>query len=242
MSHLSTYNIYALSQRSAVIDLGNTISETVNNKVLAMHSWFQLYRFEGLIDMVPAYSSLMLLYDPLVINKRGLWPTAFDCVKHILEDAWQNTDDDLSDVPVKSLSIPVCYDPVFGHDLGSVAEAKNMAIDELIRLHCSTVYRVYMIGFLPGFAYMGRVDERLVMPRRPVPREQVAAGSVGIAGWQTGIYPLDSPGGWQILGRTPVRMFNAQQDPPVVVAAGDTVSFYSISLEEYNNYYVAQHH
>jgi inhibitor of KinA len=238
MSHLSTYNIYAVSERAAVIDLGNSISETLNNKVLAMYEWLQRHPFEGLKDVVAAYSSLTILYDPYLVHQQSPVSTTFEFVKQKLAEAWTATDND-EEVAATNISIPVCYDPVFGHDLKVVAAAKNMSPEELVQLHCSTVYRVYMLGFLPGFAYMGRVHERLVMPRRSVPREHVEAGSVGIAGWQTGIYPLESPGGWQIIGRTPVKLFNARHDPPVVLAAGDTVSFYSISLEEYNNYYVA---
>lgn len=240
MSNLSTYNIYALSERAAIIDLGNSISETLNNKTLAMHEWLQRSPFNGLKDMVAAYSSLTVLYDPYVVHEQFPGSTAFEFVKQKLAEAWACTGSH-EQAPARNLSIPVCYDPVLGYDLKLVAAAKNISPDELIRLHCSTVYRVYMLGFLPGFAYMGRVDERLVMPRRQVPREHVEAGSVGIAGWQTGIYPLDSPGGWQIIGRTPVKLFNAFAETPVMMAAGDTVSFYSISLEEYNNYYVAQH-
>ncbi|MGB8190379.1 MAG: carboxyltransferase domain-containing protein, partial [Chitinophagaceae bacterium] len=103
-------------------------------------------------------------------------------------------------------------------------------------IHCSTLYRVFMIGFLPGFAYMGKVDERLATPRRPQPREQVEAGSVGIAGWQTGIYPLQSPGGWQIIGRTPVKLFNASATSPSLLSAGDRVRFYSITPEAFETY------
>lgn len=238
MSHLDTYKIYALNERAAVIDLGNSISETINNKVLAMQEWLQTHPFEGLKDLVAAYSSLTIIYDPFLVHGQLPGSTAFEFVKLKLAEAWTATGNDAA-VPVTSISIPVCYDPVFGYDLKVVAAAKNMSPEELIQLHCSIVYRVYMLGFLPGFAYMGRVHERLVMPRRSVPRERVEAGSVGIAGWQTGIYPLHSPGGWQIIGRTPVRLFNAMHDPPVVITAGDMVSFYSISLEEYNNYYVA---
>ena len=237
MSDLNTYNIYATGERAALIDLGNTISEDLNNKVLVMYEWLRRRPFAGLKDMVPAYSSLMVLYDPLVVNKHSPGSTAFEFVKQKLAEAWSATDDEL-EVPSKKISIPVCYDPGFGYDLKLVAAAKNMSVEELIQLHCSVEYRVYMLGFLPGFAYMGKVPERLVMPRRSAPRDIVEAGSVGIAGWQTGIYPLNSPGGWQIIGRTPVKLFNAMADPPVIVGAGDTVKFYPITLEEYHYYYV----
>ncbi|HYC28351.1 MAG TPA: 5-oxoprolinase subunit PxpB, partial [Chitinophagaceae bacterium] len=194
MSELNTYHIYALSERAAVLSLGNIIDEAVNDKVLAMHAWLKEHNFPGLKDMVPAYSSLTVLYDA---------GTGFNQVKQQLERAWAAAGEQ---APLRTniIPIPVCYDPVFGYDLAPMATAKGMSVDELVQLHCSKNYRVYMLGFLPGFAYMGTVDERLVMPRKPAPQE-VEAGSVGIAGAQTGIYPLSSPGGWHIIGRTPLK-------------------------------------
>lgn len=245
MSDLNTYNIYALSERAAVIDLGNTITETLNNKILALHDWLRQHPFQGLKDMVPAYSSLTVLYDPYVVHRQFRGATAFEFVRQQLHEAWAAAGSN-EQVAAKKLSIPVCYDPAFAPDLALVAAAKNMSTADVIGLHCGLEYRVYMLGFLPGFAYMGRLPERLVMPRRQVPRENVAAGSVGIASWQTGIYPLDSPGGWQIIGRTPVKLFNAQDNPPALLAAGDRVQFYPITMQEFeawqtNNNYVAQH-
>jgi len=222
MSGLNTYHIYALSERAAVISLGNIIDEAVNNKVLAMHAWLKEHRFPGLKDMVPAYSSLTVLYDA---------GTGFMAVKQQLEKAWAAANEQ---VPVRPniISIPVCYE--LGYDLEPMAAAKGMSVQELVQLHCSINYRVYMLGFLPGFAYMGTVDERLVMPRKPGPRE-VEAGSVGIAGWQTGIYPLNSPGGWHIIGRTPLKLFDAQREQPALLNAGDTVKFYPITFKEFEH-------
>jgi inhibitor of KinA len=240
MSGLNKYKIYALSDRAAVLDLGNTIDEGLNNKILGMQSWLKQHPFNGLKDIVAAYSSLTVLYDPFLIYAT-LSPgsTVFEHVKQKLEEAWSASGEAFHHINI--VSIPVCYDPRLGYDLKLVAAARNMSTGELIRIHTSTPYRVYMLGFLPGFAYMGKVDERLVMPRRSVPRELVEAGSVGITGWQTGIYPLSSPGGWQIIGRTPLKLFDPLKETPVIVSAGDTVRFYPISFEDYQSKYVANY-
>jgi len=129
----------------------------------------------------------------------------------------------------KVIEIPVCYDKDFGIDLERVAQHTQISIHEIIQIHTSKTYHVYMLGFLPGFAYMGIVDERISTPRLITPRTNVAAGSVGITGSQTGIYPLDSPGGWNILGRTPIQLFNAGKEQPCLLQPGNTVKFISIT-------------
>lgn len=226
------YQIHPLGESSAAIDLGNIIDEQVNDKILAMESWLREHLFEGLKDIVIAYSSLTVLYDPFITyNKYVPGSTVFEFVKKKLEEAY-NATVEFAGKKGKELSIPVCYDQEFGYDIRLLAAAKQMTVDELIDLHCSRSYRVYMIGFLPGFAYMGKVDPRLATPRKAQPRE-VEAGSVGIAGWQTGIYPLQSPGGWQIIGRTPVKLFEPMNEPPVLLSAGDAVKFYPVSKEEF---------
>jgi inhibitor of KinA len=234
MGGLNSYQIYTLGDQAAVLDLGNNISEALNSKVLAMQEWLRQHPFTGLKDLVAAYSSLTVLYDPFIINKQHhLRSTAFEFVKARLEEAWPLAEP-ANNAPARVVSIPVCYDPKFGYDLEAVAAAKGISIEELIHIHSSAVYRVYMLGFLPGFAYMGKLDERLETPRKTVPREQVAAGSVGIAGKQTGIYPLPSPGGWHVIGRTPLKLFDPVHEPPALLKAGDEVRFYHISLEAYN--------
>lgn len=234
MNDLNPYNIYALSDRSAVIDLGNFIDPEVNRKVLLMESWLRVHPFPGLLDLVPAYSSLTVLYDPAALYAHRLeGQTVFDLVSQKLHTAWSQAPDADLDRP-RTVSIPACYDPVFGFDLEEIAAAKDLEVEELVQLHCATGYRVYMVGFLPGFAYMGTVNERLVVPRRIQPRE-VPAGAIGIAGWQTGIYPLASPGGWQIVGRTPLKLFEVNKKPPALLRAGDIVKFHPISLEEFES-------
>ena len=234
MSDLHQYKISALSDRSVVIELGNVIDESLNQKILSMDSWMRLHPFPGLRDVVPAYSSLTVLYDPASLQvhcREG--QTVSGLVTEKLREAWQRSGNGYQ-TELRRKSIPVCYDPVFGIDILEMSESKNLSVSDIIHLHCSIEYRVYMLGFLPGFAYMGKVDERLVSPRRAQPRE-VVAGSVGIAGWQTGVYPLASPGGWQIIGRTPLRLFDASNEPPVFLSAGDLVKFYPISIEEFKS-------
>jgi inhibitor of KinA len=131
--------------------------------------------------------------------------------------------------------IPVCYDALFAPDLGLLAASKGMTSEEVVQLHQSRPYRVYMLGFLPGFAYLGQVADKLAMPRKQQPVE-VAAGSIGIAGNQTGIYPMVSPGGWHIIGRTPVTLFDSDKENPTLLKPGDTVQFFSISLDEFENH------
>ncbi|WP_276485419.1 5-oxoprolinase subunit PxpB [Paraflavitalea pollutisoli] len=217
--------IFSLGDGAVTIDLGNQLSEALNGKVLAMNQWLRQHPFTGQKDIITAYSSLTLVFDPTLI-KAHYRPahTIFEWVRDQLLDAYHQSGATVSQAPVRH-QIPVFYGGNDGPDLAALAAAKGMRAEELIHIHTATVYRVYMIGFLPGFAYLGEVDPLIAQPRKekPVP---VAAGSIGIAGSQTGIYPLPSPGGWNIIGRTPLQMFNPQSQFPVLLKAGDEVVFY----------------
>ena len=245
------YTIFPLGDSAATIDLGNTINEILNDKIIAMQHWLLANSFTGQKDIIVAYSSLTIIYDPNAV-KLHYRPgsTIFEWVKEKLSIAFnQSTPSDhiMADIqhgpPLSSASalnpsaiirIPVCYAGDFAPDLYTMALDKQMDPLEIIALHTSAVYRVYTIGFLPGFSYMAEVHEKLITPRKakPVP---VAAGSVGIAGAQTGIYPLESPGGWHIIGRTPIKQFDANTKELVKLKVGDRVQFYAISEEEYEN-------
>jgi inhibitor of KinA len=228
----SDYLIFPLGDTAATIDFGNSISPALNQKVLALQHWLQQNAFEGLKDSFVAYSSLTVVYDPVVIKKQyNPETTIFEFVTASLHEAYRQATL-LHEHKKDIITIPVCYDADLGIDLATFARSKNFSPDAVIDIHTSRTYRVYMIGFLPGFSYMGEVDEQLVAPRKaqPVP---VMAGSVGVAGVQTGIYPLNSPGGWHILGRTPVKLFNKEATDPVLLHAGDEVRFYSIRREEF---------
>ena len=230
-----TFSVHPLGDSALVIDLGQTVSEQVNDRVLELRDWFLDHPIKGIRDIVPAYSSLTLYFDPYIINKSHYGVTsAFQFLKGKAEEAWDSRPRETGQHS-RIFEIPVCYDPDFGYDLKLVAAARSLTVEQVIDLHTAQTYRVYMIGFLPGFPYMGRLNEKLLMPRKSVPRQAVAPGSVGITGWQTGIYPLESPGGWQIIGRTPHRLFDPALQPATMLQTGDQVKFYSISMEEFNN-------
>ena len=227
------YTIFPLGDSAATIDLGNTINEFLNDKIIAMQQWMLANSFAGQKDIIVAYSSLTIIYDPLVIRQHfHPSPGVFVWVSQKLQDAFnQSTIQPIN--PSTIIRIPVCYADEFAMDLNTMALEKNIPSQEIIDMHIAATYRVYTIGFLPGFSYMAQVHEKLISPRKPRP-VPVAAGSVGIAGAQTGIYPLNSPGGWHIIGRTPVKQFDAEDKELVKLKVGDRVQFYSISREEYN--------
>lgn len=187
--------------------------------------------FSGQLDIIVAYSSLTIIYDPAAARKSlPAASTVFEQVKLQLAAAFEKSVlQQESEAPI--VRIPVCYAAEFAPDMGSLAAEKGLSIQEIIDLHTAPVYRVYTIGFLPGFCYLASLDDKLVTARKqaPVP---VAAGSVGIAGAQTGIYPMNSPGGWNIIGRTPIQLFNATSEELVKLKPGDRVQFYSISKKE----------
>ena len=230
---MDRYKIFPLGDSAVTFDLGNRISEELNDKVIAMHQWLQTNSFEGLKDIIVAYSSLSVIFDPVIIHKKSNTIPVFDFIKGKLEDAYANAAIH-TNKEKNIVEIPVCYDEEFGIDLHVVSGQKNLSVQKIIELHTSRPYRIYMIGFLPGFPYMGEVDEQLNMPRKQTP-VAVTAGSVGITGNQTGIYPLNSPGGWQIIGRTPSKLFDASAEPPVQLKIGDYVKFYPITREEMMN-------
>jgi inhibitor of KinA len=229
------YKIFSLGDSAATIEIGNLIDEALNLKVIAMQQWLSAHTFEGMKDVIVAYCSLTVLYNPLVVKKKyGVSSTAFEFVKTKLEEVWNESVEN-ENYNNNIIRIPVCYEGDFAADINFFSAEKKLSKEEIIKIHISKTYRVYMIGFLPGFSYMGKVDDRLIIPRKSKP-VAVAAGSVGIAGSQTGIYPLNSPGGWQIIGRTPVKLFDPFADVPVKINIGDQVQFYSITKNEFENF------
>ena len=229
------YRIFSLGDSALTIDFGNTINEGINKEVIARFNQLQQDPLTGIIETVPAYSTLTIYYNVLLLKK--LVPsgsTVFEWMKEQLEEKLKMPVQE-NIIPERVVRIPVCYEGEFSPDLQQLAVAKNTSVGEVIAIHTSGTYKVYMIGFLPGFAYMGEVDERITMPRKSQP-QNVLPGSVGIAGKQTGIYPLVSPGGWQIIGRTPLKLFDTDREEPVLLKAGDLVQFFSISKDEFENF------
>ena len=233
MNNDVTYKIFPLGDSAITIDYGNVVDELVNKKIIALFELFAKAPVPGMIEAVPAYSSITIFYDPVAIKKTIPGnQTVFEWIAGQIE---QRLKEDLliPDTTPRVIKIPVCYEAEFGLDIQELAFQKNLSPSEVVEFHIAKTYRVYMLGFLPGFAYMGEVDEKIAMPRKPQPRQHVEAGSVGIAGKQTGIYPLQSPGGWQLIGRTPIKLFNKNDDPTTLFRAGDMVVFVPISKEEF---------
>jgi inhibitor of KinA len=222
-----------LNETALLVSFGNCIDESINDKVIALHHAFTKTPFAGFIETVPAFSSLAVFYNLPVVRKNiAQGKTAFEFVKNITEKLIANPDTSTVLQTETINKIPVYYN---GEDLEALANMKSLKPEELIAIHCALVYRVYMIGFLPGFAYMGKLDGRIAAPRRLSPRILVPAGSVGIAGSQTGIYPFASPGGWQLIGQTPLKIFDSRKKTPCLFKAGDHVKFIAINKNEFDN-------
>jgi inhibitor of KinA len=220
------YVIFPLGDAGLTVEFGNIISAELNNRALNLAGFFDKNPFPGFVEIVPAYASLSVFYNVSIVRKTFPdFPTAFEAVKNFTENALQNLDD-LHEGKPRMVEIPVCFDVEYALDLDSVAALNNLSASEVIKIFLAATYRVYMLGFLPGFAYMGDVDKRIAAPRKKSPRLQVPKGSVGIAGRQTGIYSLESPGGWQIIGRTNVELFTPNADQPTFLQPGDAVKFY----------------
>lgn len=232
MTTHSSYEILPLGDGAITIDFGNRVDEALNDKVMGLYTYLKQYPLRGVTELVPAFSSLTLYYDVMLVKKKALAsPTAFAYLKDQLEQIMETIPEQKA-IHARSIRIPVCYEGAMGPDMEALEKHSGLTAEEIVRIHCSRPYRVFMLGFLPGFAYMGPLDARIVIPRKSSPRA-TAAGSVGIAGWQTGIYPLQSPGGWQIIGRTPLKLFDAKKEEGVLLKAGDRVTFYEITKAKY---------
>lgn len=235
MNPFHPYSVFPLGDAGLIIDFGNVIDEETSQKVLHLFHALKNSRHPCITDVVPAYSSLTVYYDVLsVCQKKSNETTAFETMAELIENISEKNDH-APQQQARLIEVPVCYASKFSTDIEYIAQQKKIDVDEIIRLHTSKTYRVYMIGFLPGFAYMGQVDERIVVPRKPEP-QNVVAGTVGIAGVQTGIYPLDCPGGWQVIGRTPLQLFDKDKEQPVLFQPGDEIKFYSITEDEFAQY------
>ena len=226
------YTISPLGDAALLISLGNCIDEDINKKVLRLFHRLHSTQIVGVVDITPAYSSLAVYYDVMAVRQTG--KTAFEVMKEKIFGLLTDESNG-EDVAARIIEIPVCYDKDLAPDIEILAAQKTLTVEEVIHLHATTTYRVYTLGFLPGFAYMGKVAEKIATPRKASP-VNVATGSVGIAGEQTGIYPYPSPGGWNIIGRTPVPLFDKEKMPPALLQPGDEVTFYPITKDEFENY------
>lgn len=223
---MNKVKIHSLGESAVTVSFGNEISSEINKQVIRLDNHFKNEQFPGFIETVPAYASLTVFFDLLEVRKNfPEFSTGFEAVKNILYAALENAHSDV-DKTTRQIEIPVCFSEEYALDLEFVCENKNLTKNEVIEIFTGQIYRVYMLGFLPGFAYMGETDEKIAVPRKENPRTSVPKGSVGIAGRQTGIYPLVSPGGWQIIGRTNMELFTPKAETPTLLQTGDLVKFY----------------
>jgi inhibitor of KinA len=226
------YTIIPLGDQAVTFSLGDTIEIENHHKVMAMLHWLRQHPFPGLLDIAVAYNSITVAYDLYLLHTMEETASGSGYVRDLLLEAYRQSEP-RNDATGKLKRIPVCYESPFSPDMEYILAEKDLSRDRVIALHTGRNYQVYMIGFLPGFPYMGELDPRLVLPRKATLRGRVEAGSVGIAGVQTGIYPVASPGGWQVIGRTPLVLFDRASDPPVALEAGDQVEFYGITTREF---------
>jgi KipI family sensor histidine kinase inhibitor len=218
--------ILPLGDQALTVEFGDSIDLRINRSVLAFAAHVERSHLTGVQEIVPTYRSATVYFDPFAITGENLALALRALLARPLTESSQNG---------TTHSIPVLYGGSAGPDLEEVAHTAKLTSEQVIELHCSHVYHVYMLGFSPGFPYLGTLPPSLVMPRLATPRKQVAAGSVGLAGGQTGIYPQQSPGGWRIIGCTPVRLFSMTRARPFLLQAGDQVRFVPIAEKEFQD-------
>lgn len=230
--------ISPLGDSAIRIEFGKKIEDGIHQKIKMLAKQVEDHPFVGFIECVLGYTSLTIFYNSFTVwctYKKDREDSPFEIVKSLIEDRLQVCEGEDS-TNLRTIDIPVCYGGEFGPDLEEVAKYHDMTTSEVIDIHTSGQYLVYMIGFCPGFPFLGGMSDRIAMPRRNTPRLSIPKGSVGIAGMQTGVYPISTPGGWQLIGRTPLQLFLPGKNPPSLLQAGDRVKFHAISLEEYNAY------
>lgn len=217
---------YLVSGDCAVcVEFGNAISPDINKKIRAFKIAVEKSGIPGIVETVPTYRSLLVHYQPEVIGFKEL------------TGEFEKLMGDLSGIPIPPptvIEIPVLYGGEMGPDIENVAEHNGKTVDEVIRIHTSEEYLIYMLGFIAGFPYLGGMSKEIATPRLKSPRVKIDGGSVGIAGEQTGVYPVDSPGGWQLIGRTPLKLYDADREKPVLLEAGQYIKFRSVEKEEYD--------
>ena len=232
------WELKILGDHALVFSLEEKMSEEIIEKIMVLKKTIESFHFDFIKELIPSYHTLSLVYDIdlfyeneiATINNHSITDFGNALLTAFNSAAENNI---IKNSTEKIIRIPVCYDERLGIDLENIVSKNKISVDEIIQKHAEEIYLVYCLGFLPGFAYMGKVNERIQIARHASPRKVVMAGSVGIAGMQTGIYPMNSPGGWQIIGRTPLKIFD--QDPRVLgkLEAGNRIQFYPISFTEF---------
>ena len=217
--------ILPTGDRALSVEFGNEIDERINAKLMGFIKLFEEEKIEGIEEFVPSFRAVLIHYNPQILS----YARMVRLVEAILEKNVHET------VHKKRIvQIPVCYEGEYAPDIDFVAEHAGISVDKVVQIHTSKAYLIYMLGFQPGFPYLGGLDERIHTPRLASPRVKINAGSVGIGGTQTGLYPMESPGGWQIIGTTPVKCYNPGREKAIPYLAGDYIQFVPISQSEFS--------
>lgn len=214
----------AAGDRALVAEFGNAIDDGINNQVHALAKKIEEERIPGVSELVPTFRSLMIYYNPKEIK--------FAQLKEKIQ-SFGGIEAEAGRTKKRILKIPCCYGARFGLDLADMERHTGLTREEIIAIHSSVDYKIYMLGFLPGFVYLGGLDKRLEMPRMTTPRVKILPGSVGIGGNQTGVYPLASPGGWRLMGGTPVDFYDPNRKEPILCRAGEYIRFVPITIDDY---------
>jgi len=233
--------ILPFGEAAILVEFGQGIRPETHDKVQALTQYLDCHAIPAMIEYVSAYSSVTIFYDPIKFRKslinreEGHQQTCYEMLAAMLKEIVSKLATDVTHA-ARIVEIPVCYGGDFGPDLDYVAQHNKLSREKVIEIHTSGKYLVYMIGFAPGFPYLGGLSELISTPRRQSPRLSIPAGSVGIAGMQTGVYPIETPGGWQLIGSTPLQLFRLQDNPPSLLRAGDMIRFVPISAKKYDTY------
>lgn len=232
--------ISPIGDSAVIVQLGTQINLVTHKRLVELSRYLDNHPLPGMVEYVPAFTSITIFYNPLQLHSEKADPAIlpYELIYQKVKQIIAHLEDKVSEAKlgVKTVEIPVCYGGDFGPDLNYVAKYNKLTPEEVIEIHSHNDYLVYMIGFAPGFPYLGGMSKQIATPRKPSPRLCIPAGSIGIAGEQTGAYPIETPGGWQLIGRTPLALFNPNLVPPSLLQAGDTIRFRPISYEEYQAY------
>ena len=218
------FKILNAGDRAVVVEFGSVIDEQINQQVHNLSHWLEEQNIFGLIETVPTFRSLMILFEPSILSA--------DKLKEVLL-GFQNAASAQTAQAKRILKVPCCYGARFGADLHDMEKYTGLDRDEIIRIYSGVDYKIYMLGFLPGFVYLGGLDPRIEMPRLSSPRVKINPGAVGIGGNQTGVYPLASPGGWRLIGGTPLDFYDPDREQPILCKAGEYIRFVPITIDEY---------
>lgn len=226
-------SIKPLGDSALIVQLDTVVSKAVHDKVMNFIQVIENNPFTGFVEAVPNYNNVAVFYNPIkVYQAYNVTETIFNTVSNLIKKYVTQVSSSKKNTS-SLVEIPVLYGQEFGPDLENVANLNQLTKEKVIQIHSGNDYLVHMIGFAPGFPFLGGMNENIATPRKDAPRPSIPAGSVGIAGKQTGVYPFESPGGWQIIGRTPIELFLPKESPPTLIKAGDTIRFIPISYETY---------